>query len=177
MIAAQKIAKEAEDKRQIEIRMREKNKFENEKKAMEEQLRIDKEARFGKKFDTAEVAKEKNQPPEHWFKEGLKTLCRLYLSRDGDKLMNCLNTLNNILKNLEKDPSNEKFRTLKLDNQKVKERIVDMAGATVFLKGCGFEVDNEKNIMFAAESKITKEIASSGMKAISEKKEVLKMGN
>jgi len=177
LIAAQKLAKEAEDKRQIEIRTREKTKFDNEKKAMEEQLRIDKEARFGKKFDSADVAKEKNQPPEHWFKEGLKTLCRLYLSRDGDKLMNCLNTLNNILKNLEKDPSNEKFRTLKLDNQKVKERIVDMAGATMFLKGCGFEVDNEKNIMFAEEKKITKEIASSGMKAISEKKDVLKMGN
>jgi len=50
LIAAQKLAKEAEDKRQIEIRTREKTKFDNEKKAMEEQLRIDKEARFGKKI-------------------------------------------------------------------------------------------------------------------------------
>mmetsp|Transcript_30805 Transcript_30805/g.25987 ORF Transcript_30805/g.25987 Transcript_30805/m.25987 type:complete len:116 (+) Transcript_30805:677-1024(+) len=115
---------------------------------MLEQLRIDKEIRFGKKFDSLDVAKEKAQPPAHWYKEGLKTLCRLYpMSRDGEKLITCLNTLTTILKNLQKDPSNEKFRTLKIDNQKIKERIVDMAGASMFLKGAGFEVINEKNIM------------------------------
>jgi len=177
-VAAKKLADEAEERRNIELRQLEKKKFDNEKKAMVEQLRIDKELRFGKKFDSSEVAKEKSQPPEHWFKEGIKTLTRLYpMSRDGDKLITCLNTLITILKNLEKDPTNEKFRTLKLDNQKIKERIIDMAGASVFLKGAGFEVVNDKNIMFADESKINKDIAKLGISIINDKKEILTMGN
>jgi len=45
------------------------------------------------------------------------------ISRDGEKLFNCINTLKNVLKNLLKDKNDEKFRKLKLDNQKVKERI------------------------------------------------------
>lgn len=89
-------------------REREKNKLLEEKKHMADLLREDKERRFGKKIEEMVVVKEKD-PPQTYMKNGLNTLARLYpVSRDGDKVIQCFNTLHNILKNMLKDKNEEK---------------------------------------------------------------------
>jgi len=72
-----------------------------------------------------------------------------------------------------KDRNNERYRTLKIDNPKVKEKVVDMLGALMFLRGAGFEVNNEKNIMYAAIQKWDENIINEGMRLIQEKKDIL----
>jgi len=62
LLAAKKLADEAEERRLAELRIKEKNKLAEEKKKMEEILRHDKELRFGKKFDEIEVKKKEETP-------------------------------------------------------------------------------------------------------------------
>lgn len=75
-----------------------------------------------------------------------------------------------------KDQNEEKFRTLKMDNAKVKERIVDMAGAAMFLKGVGFEILNDKGIMYAKKEDWDVNLINEGLKILKEKREQLNMG-
>mmetsp|Transcript_77686 Transcript_77686/g.168023 ORF Transcript_77686/g.168023 Transcript_77686/m.168023 type:complete len:88 (-) Transcript_77686:130-393(-) len=86
-----------------------------------------------------------------------------------------MNTLQSVMKNMLKD-KDEKYRTLKLDNAKVHERIVDMAGATMFLKGVGFEILNEQKIMQVKLEKYNEDNIRQGLAHLAEVKERLNMG-
>ena len=50
----------------------------------------------------------------------------------------CFKTLTTFANNVLKDPSQEKFRKVNLDNKAVKERVGDISGAKNILKGMGF---------------------------------------
>jgi hypothetical protein len=44
-----------------------------------------------------------------------------------------------------KDPANEKFRRVNLDNEAIKKRVATINGALNILKGAGFDKSDEAN--------------------------------
>lgn len=50
----------------------------------------------------------------------------------------CLKTCCTFVRNLMKEPDNEKFRKINLDNEAVQKRVTKINGGMIILKGCGF---------------------------------------
>jgi len=57
-----------------------------------------------------------------------------------DKVTVCVDTLCKYIDNILKNPSEEKFRKIRLSNKAFQERVAVMEGANDFLSGCGFEI-------------------------------------
>ena len=56
--------------------------------------------------------------------------------------------------NLLKDPSNEKFRRVNLDNEAIKKRVSTINGGLSILKGAGFAKSDEGNFLTIEQSQI-----------------------
>jgi UBX domain-containing protein 6 len=50
----------------------------------------------------------------------------------------CMKTCCTFVRNLMKDPDNEKFRKINLDNEAVQKRVTKINGGLLILKGIGF---------------------------------------
>ena len=63
----------------------------------------------------------------------------------------CFKTFYIFLKNVVKDPKNEKFRVVNLHNEKVAARIGKLSGGIGMLKGVGFSENGDKNLQLQDE--------------------------
>lgn len=149
---AKRKMEETQAKLAIQEQMREKAADAAAKKEMLAKLRADKRER-GIEVDSDEEEgpkKAKVKIGMDTVKEGIKIVETLYTEkRKPGVAKTCFKTFNTFLKNVLKDPSNEKFRQLNLMNEKIQERIAKINGGLMMLKGVGFKVtpDGEKMIL------------------------------
>lgn len=79
---------------------------------------------------------------------GIKTVCTLYTeARAPGVATTCLKTCLTLINNAVKDPTNEKFLKVNLDNNAIKQRIATINGGLNILKGAGFENSDEGNFL------------------------------
>lgn len=71
---------------------------------------------------------------------------------DGSKSTATLQTLSTILGNIQKDPDNAKFRSLRLSNPKVQKTIAFNGGARQLLHSVGFREDKDKEHLVLLEN-------------------------
>lgn len=120
---------------------------------MLEQLKRDKEERFGKKAGGGEVAAttapaQKKMEPIEQVKHGIKTVRTLYTEdRQPGVAKTCFKTISIYLANVLKDPNEEKYKKINLTNAAFQTRVGKVTGALGILKGAGFE-DNEADSTF-----------------------------
>lgn len=131
----------------------EKKEFNDAKSRMLEQLRRDKEARFGKSYAGAEtsvpgqVAPKKVDPIDS-VKAGLKMIRTLYTEeRNPGIAKTCFSTMKAYLSNVLKDVNEEKYRKIKLTNEAFNKRVGKINGGLQVLKGAGFEDAGEELVM------------------------------
>lgn len=62
------------------------------------------------------------------------------LNKDKDKVKICVDTLIKYLDNVINNPTEEKYRKIRLSNKAFKERVSQLNGTEEFLQACGFEI-------------------------------------
>jgi hypothetical protein len=135
---------DAEMKRYIEQRNREKKEAELEKKKMLEQLARDKEERFGKKFDPSTQGVNKQYSAYDDAVHYLKAIKVLYPTfRAGDTCKNAYSTIKVILANILKNQNEEKYRKVKQTNPNFHERVGKLEAAMKVLSSLSFIEDGE----------------------------------
>ncbi len=78
-------------------------------------------------------------PPIEKIKHGIKTVRTLYTEdRNPGVAKTAFTTLYKMLGNIQKDPSNEKFKKINLANEAFQKRVGKISGALHILKGVGF---------------------------------------
>ena len=71
---------------------------------------------------------------------GIKTVKTLYTEiRAPGVAKLCLKTVCTFMKNVQKDPANEKFRKVNLENNAVQQRVAKVNGGIAILKAVGFK--------------------------------------
>ena len=109
---------------------------------MREILERDKRERFGGSGGAAAAAQQKQQEksPEEQVEHGIKTVKTLYTEiRQPGVAKTCLKTCATFIKNVIKDPTNEKFRKINLDNENVQKRLAKVNGGLAIMRGVGFK--------------------------------------
>ena len=135
-------AREAEKERQARLfvelkKKREKEEAEHRRQVLEE-IERDKAERMGKKYVPPEQ-KQKVYSKEENIQYFIKTIKTVYNPfRAADTLKNCFKTLKVILSNILKNPNEDKFKTIKLSNPNVHERIGKISIALKLLEELGF---------------------------------------
>ena len=141
MSMAKQTYEEAEAKRAAEARLREKRLQEKELADIKEQVRREKEARFGKAFPTDSKPQ---VPPREQMANALKAIKTLYPQhRAPDVARTAAATLRVYLTNLLANPSEEKFRRIRKDNRAFQDRVAKVTGGVNFLKAAGFTEESE----------------------------------
>ena len=104
---------------------------------MRRKLEADKRERFGGTIP--EEAKKMTKSPAEQIEHGITTVKTLYTEvRAPGVAKLCLKTCCTFIRNLIKDPDNDKFRKINLDNEAVQKRVTKINGGLQILKGCGF---------------------------------------
>ena len=140
-------AREAEKERQARLfvemkKKREKEEEEHRRQVLEE-IERDKAERMGKKYVPPEQ-KQKVYSKEENIQYFIKTIKTVYNPfRAADTLRNCFKTLKIILSNIIKNPNEDKFKTIKLSNPTVHERIGKISIALKLLEELGFVHEDE----------------------------------
>ena len=140
-------AREAEKERQARLfvemkKKREKEEEEHRRQVLEE-IERDKAERMGKKYVPPEQ-KQKVYSKEENIQYFIKTIKTVYNPfRAADTLRNCFKTLKIILSNIIKNPNEDKFKTIKLSNPNVHERIGKISIALKLLEELGFVHEDE----------------------------------
>ena len=135
-------AREAEKERQAKLfvelkKKREKEEAEHRRQVLEE-IERDKAERMGKKYIPPEQ-KQKVYTKEENIQYFIKTIKTVYNPfRAAETLKNCFKTLKIILSNILKNPNEDKFKTIKLSNPNVHERIGKISIALKLLEELGF---------------------------------------
>lgn len=138
---ARQTYEEAEAKRAAEARLREKRLQEKELAEIKEQVRREKEARFGKAFPTDSKPQ---VPPREQMANAIKAIKTLYPQhRAPDVARTAAATLRVYLNNLLVNPSEEKFRRIRKDNRAFQDRVAKVTGGVNFLKAAGFTEESE----------------------------------
>ena len=140
-------AREAEKERQAKLfvelkKKREKEEAEHRRQVLEE-IERDKAERMGKKYVPPEQKQKVYTKEENiqYFIKSIKTVYNPF--RAGDTLKNCFKTLKIILNNILKNPNEDKFKTIKLSNPNVHERIGKISIALKMLEELGFVHEDE----------------------------------
>jgi hypothetical protein len=132
----------------LDVQKREKEEFNKAKQAMLEQLRRDKEEKFGKKAGgessgtatSSSQSVQKKMEPIEQVKHGIKTVKTIYTEdRQPGIAKTCFKTITVYLGNILKDPSEEKYRKINLTNEAFQKRVGKITGGLIILKGAGFE--------------------------------------
>ena len=140
-------AREAEKERQAKLfvelkKKREKEEAEHRRQVLEE-IERDKAERMGKKYVPPEQ-KQKVYSKEENIQYFIKTIKTVYNPfRAADTLRNCFKTLKILLNNIVKNPNEDKFKTIKLSNPNVHERIGKISIALKLLEELGFVHEDE----------------------------------
>ena len=140
-------AREAEKERQARIFVEQKKRREKEdaehRRQVLEQLERDKAERMGKKYVPPEQ-KQKVYTKEENIQYLIKSIKTVYNPfRAGDTMKICFKTMRIMLNNIIKNPNEEKFKTIKLSNPNVHERMGKISIALKILEELGF-VKNEE---------------------------------
>ncbi|CAK60866.1 unnamed protein product (macronuclear) [Paramecium tetraurelia] len=136
-----------EQKKKLEAQKakREREQFLKDKQEMEEQLRREKEARFGKSYaqPSQQQQQQKKYSPIELFELGIKQIKVAYPpDLIPDTAYNSLTLIQKILENILKNPQEEKFRKISLTSQAYLTKIEQVLGARNALDGLGFEENN-----------------------------------
>mmetsp|Transcript_118182 Transcript_118182/g.164634 ORF Transcript_118182/g.164634 Transcript_118182/m.164634 type:complete len:153 (-) Transcript_118182:71-529(-) len=131
--------------------MKEKQEFLKAKREMEARLEQDKIERFGlekyKQMKAEEEAKKKS--PIQIVESGIKKVETLYTEqRQPGVAKTCFKTCATFAGNVLKDPSNEKFRKVNLENNAVQNRVAKINGGLQILTGMGFVQKSDGNYLF-----------------------------
>ena len=140
-------AREAEKERQARIFVEQKKRREKEdeehRRQVLEELERDKAERLGKKYVPPEQ-KQKVYTKEENIQYFIKTIKTVYNPfRAADTLKNCFKTLKILLSNILKNPNEDKFKTIKLSNPNIHERIGKISIALKLLEELGFVKNDE----------------------------------
>ena len=109
---------------------------------MREILERDKRERFGGSAAAASsaAAKQPEKTPQEQIEHGIKTVKTLYTEiRQPGVANTCLKTAATMIKNVLKDPTNEKFKRINLDNEAVQKRLGKVNGGLAIMRGAGFK--------------------------------------
>ena len=140
-------AREAEKERQARLFVEQKKKREKEeeehRRQVLEEIERDKAERMGKKYVPPEQKQKVYTKEENiqYFIKSIKTVYNPF--RAGDTLKNCFKTMKIILNNILKNPNEDKFKTIKLSNPNVHERIGKISIALKMLEELGFVHEDE----------------------------------
>ena len=105
---------------------------------MLKQLEADKLERFGGKLPSQQ--EKKGPTPLETVDNGIKTVKTLYTDfRAPGVAKTCLKTCCTFISNVLKDPSNEKFRKVNLENEAVQKRVAKINGGLKILRAAGYE--------------------------------------
>ena len=138
-------AKEAEEVRQMQNFLAAKKRKEKEdaeyKRQVIEEMEKDRCERLGIKYvPMNERQPEKERTKEEGVQYYINTIKTVYNPfRCGDTCKNCLSTLKIFISNILKNPSEEKFKKIKLTNPNVQERVGKIRTALKLLEELGFE--------------------------------------
>lgn len=134
---AKKIAEEQEWANAIEMKKREKAELAREKEIMRRKLEADRRERFGGQAPPEE--KKLQKTPVEQIEHGITTVKTLYTDVRAPGVSKlCMKTCCTFVRNLMKDPDNDKFRRINLDNEAVQKRVTKINGGLIILKGIGF---------------------------------------
>lgn len=144
---AKRKMEEQQQKIAVDWQKREKIEFERAKQAMLDQLKRDREDRFGPSAvdpnkPAAVIAPPKPKGPQGMdlVSHGIKTVRTIYTEdRQPGIAKTAFKTCHVILGNVLKDPSEEKYRRVNLGNENFQKRVGKITGALSILKGAGFE--------------------------------------
>lgn len=142
MLEANEKLQEEERKRAFEQLRREKEEHERHRAELKEKLRQDYIERFGCEPPPEEEEKEKSikeKSSKDQVAYFLNKLKKGYKDTDKEGLKTCLSTLRVYTKNLQDNPTEAKFKKLKLDNKAFQTRVAPFDGAIEFLDVMGFE--------------------------------------
>ncbi len=156
LLVAKRKMEEQQDEIQFRKQQKEREEFERAKKEMQQQLLWDKRER-GFKVDPNEEAGIKKKIPMGMdsVKEGYNIISTVYKeSNKPGVAKTCFKTFVTISKNILKSPSEEKFRSLNLENAKLQQKLTKIAGSKFLLAGIGFEKTPEGSKMILPEDKI-----------------------
>ena len=104
---------------------------------MRRKLEADRRERFGGQAP-AEVKTPQKTPVEQ-IEHGITTVKTLYTDMRAPGVAKlCLKTCCTFVRNLIKDPDNDKFRRINMDNEAVQKRVTKINGGLLILKGVGF---------------------------------------
>ena len=140
-------AREAEKERQAKIFVEQKKRREKEdaehRRQVLEQLERDKAERLGKKYVPPEQ-KQKVYTKEENIQYLIRSIKTVYNPfRAGDTMKVCFKTMRLMLNNVIKNPNEEKFKTIKLSNPNVHERMGKISLAVKILEELGFVKNDE----------------------------------
>ncbi len=140
-------AREAEKERQARIFVEQKKRREKEdaehRRQVLEQLERDKAERLGKKYVPPEE-KQKVYTKEENIQFLIKSIKTVYNPfRAGDTMKICFKTMKIMLNNILKNPNEDKFKTIKLSNPNVHERVGKISIAIKIFEQLGFVKNDE----------------------------------
>ena len=140
-------AREAEKERQARLFVEQKKKRDKEeaehRRQVLEELERDKAERLGKKYVPPEQKQKVYSKEENiqYYIKSIKTVYNPF--RAGDTLKTCFKTLKIMLNNVVKNPNEDKFKTIKLSNPNVHERVGKISIALKLLEELGFVKNDE----------------------------------
>ena len=140
-------AREAEKERQARLFVEQKKRREKEdaehRRQVLEQLERDKAERLGKKYVPPEQ-KQKVFTKEENIQNFIKSIKIVYTPfRSGDTMKICFKTMKIMLNNILKNPNEDKFKTIKLSNPNVHERVGKISIALKIFEQLGFVKNDE----------------------------------
>ena len=140
-------AREAEKERQARLFVEQKKRREKEdaehRRQVLEQLERDKAERLGKKYVPPEQ-KQKVFTKEENIQNFIKSIKIVYTPfRSGDTMKICFKTMKIMLSNILKNPNEDKFKTIKLSNPNVHERVGKISIALKIFEQLGFVKNDE----------------------------------
>ena len=154
-------AREAEKERQAKIFVEQKKRREKEdaehRRQVLEQLERDKAERLGKKYVPPEQKQKVYSKEENiqYLIRSIKTVYNPF--RAGDTMKVCFKTMRLMLNNVIKNPNEEKFKTIKLSNPNVHERMGKISLAVKILEELGFVKNDELMTITKVDTNLFKE--------------------
>lgn len=172
MAAAKIINDERQHKLAIEAKMKEKKALEDRVAEQRRRYELDMKERFGDNWKSKVPQKEeqKEKSGKDLAELGITTVATVYSDfRAPGVAQTCFKTCSTLIGNLLKDPSNEKFRRVNLDNEAIKKRVSTINGGLNILKGAGFVKSDEGNQLTIEQSSIDNALLQAIVKMLQEK--------
>lgn len=156
-IKAKEINDERLHKLAIEAKMREKKELEERVKEQRRRYELDMKERFGDAWESKVPQKKEKEElkGEDLAKNGIQTVATVYTeARSPGVAQTCFKTCLTLVGNLMKEPGNEKFRRVNLENNAIKQRISTIQGGLNILKGAGFRKSDDGTQLVIDQSEI-----------------------